>query len=58
MQNRSQQPDKQQLAVIMKEKAKPANAQLSWAEIAKILNSTGPCIKNIHGWQKVSIRTK
>lgn len=38
----------------MKERAKPENEKLSWAELANILNDKGPSVKKVQGWRMVN----
>lgn len=52
---RSIKVSKEQLAILVSERAKPQHARLSWTEMCEILNNTGPSVKNENQWLAVNI---
>lgn len=46
----------EQLAILIKERAKSKYEKLSWVEMANILNDKGPSFKNPSCWQTVKMR--
>lgn len=47
---------KNQLKILIEEKAKRGHELLSWPKISKILNAEGPCIKSAYLWKVVNIK--
>lgn len=47
-----------QESIMIKERTKPENKRMVWAELTKVLNDAGPCVKSTQLWRKVIVEDR